>query len=285
MITAAAFPASKSRALPAASLIGGGLLLVVVVTAALTPLLLPADPQRMVGEPLVGPTPRFWLGTNAQGQDLFSQLVYGAQTSLLIGFSAAALSTILSALIGVAAAGRGKGRGPALTSIDLFLAIPAMPLAVLLAATLRPGVWSSIGILAVLSWAPFARVVRIQAAGTWARDYVHAGRALGASERRIIRSAIVPDIAPILFTKFLLTARWAVLMEATLGLLGLADPSRVSWGLTLHQALSYPLLFVTNAWVWWAVPPALGIVVTTLGLVAAGRELELWVNPQARWVT
>jgi len=282
MITTAALSAPRPRALPAAALIGAALLLFVAAAATLIPLLLPMDPQRIVGDPVSAPTPRFWLGTNTQGHDLFSQLIYGAQTSLTVGGSAAALSVILSALAGVAAGSRGRGRGVALTVIDLFLAVPSMPLAVLLIATLGPGLWSLIGILALLSWAPFARIVRMQVTATWGRDYVEAARALGASEARIIRSAIVPEIAPILFTKFLLTARWAILMEATLGLLGLADPSRVSWGLILHQALTYPLLFVTDAWAWWAGPPAIGIVATTLGLIAAGREIESRLNPSPR---
>lgn len=282
MMTTAALPAPRPRALPATALIGAALLLLVAATATLTPLLLPMDPQRAVGDPLTRPTPGFWLGTNALGQDLFSQLIYGAQTSLVVGLSAAALSMILSALAGIAAGSLGKGRGVALTVIDVLLAVPSMPLAVLLIATLGPGFWSLIGILALLSWAPFARIVRMQVTATWGRDYVEAARALGASEARVLRSAIVPEIAPILLTKFLLTARWAILMEATLGLLGLADPSRVSWGLILHQALTYPLLFVTDAWAWWAAPPAIGIVATTLGLMAAGREVESRLNPSAR---
>lgn len=279
MITAAAMSA-RPRAIPIASWIGAAPLVLVVAAAGLAPLLIPVPPDRVVGDPLMGPSLRFWLGTNAQGYDLFSRLVYGAQTSLFVGLSAAVLSTVLSALAGLAAGGRGRARGPALALIDLCIALPAMPLAVLLIATLAPGFVSLILVLALLSWAPFARVVRVQTAAAWSRDHVEAARALGATNPRIIRTAILPEIAPTLFTKFLLTARWAILMEATLGLLGLADPSRVSWGLTLHEALSYPLLFVTDAWLWWAIPPAIGIVATTLGLVAAGRDVEARLNPQ-----
>jgi ABC-type dipeptide/oligopeptide/nickel transport system permease subunit len=280
MITTAAMPAARRRAIPMASWIGAVPLVLVVAAAGLVPLFLPLTPSRIVGDPLTGPTPRFWLGTDIHGYDLVSQFVYGAQTSLLVGLSAAVASTILSALAGLAAGGRGRARGPALALIDLCIAMPAMPLTVLLVVTLGPSLWSLMLVLALLSWAPFARVVRVQTAAAWSRDHVEAARALGATNLRIIRTAVLPEIAPTLFTKFLLTARWAILMEATLGLLGLADPSRVSWGLTLHQALSYPLLFVTDAWLWWALPPAIGIVATTLGLVAAGRDVEVRLNPQ-----
>jgi ABC-type dipeptide/oligopeptide/nickel transport system permease subunit len=280
MMTAGAFPVARPRAVPSALWVGAAPLLLVLAAAVLAPLLVPLTPSRIVGEPLTSPTPRFWLGTDIHGYDLFPRLVYGAQTSLLVGFTAAAVSTILSALAGLAAGGRGPAQGAALALIDLSIAMPAMPFAVLLVATLGPGLRSLIIVLALLSWAPFARVIRVQTAAAWSRDHVEAARALGATDLRIIRTAILPEIAPTLFTKFLLTARWAILMEATLGLLGLADPSRVSWGLTLHQALSYPLLFVTDAWLWWALPPAIGIVATTLGLVAAGREIESRLNPQ-----
>ena len=140
MITTAALSAPRPRALPAAALIGAAVLLFVAAAAALTPLLLPMDPQRIVGDPVSGPTPRFWLGTNAQGHDLFSQMIYGAQTSLARRvFGGGAVSDPLGPDRGAAAGSRGRGRGAALTIIDLFLAMPSMPLAVLLIATLGPG--------------------------------------------------------------------------------------------------------------------------------------------------
>jgi ABC-type dipeptide/oligopeptide/nickel transport system permease subunit len=135
--------------------------------------------------------------------------------------------------------------------------------------------------MGLLGWAAFARIVRAQVIVTLRRDYVEAARAVGAAPARLFRHCVLPEVAPILFTKFLLTVRWAVLLEATLGLLGLGDPGRVSWGLMLHQAFSYPLLFVTDAWVWWAGPPALAIVLVSLGLMAVGQDLDHWLNPHA----
>lgn len=266
----------------ASAVLGAVLLLWMAILALAAPSLVPYHPWDTVGGPAAPPGAHFRLGTNTLGQDLLSVLLYGARTSLMIGVLAAGLSTGLSAAVGVTAALWTRGRGAMTALIDLFLAIPSVPLVVLLAVFLGPGFWSLVAVLVLVGWAAFARIVQAQVQVTIRKDYVEAARALGARSGRVIRTSILPEIAPVLSTKFLLTMRWAVLMEATLGLLGLGDPSRVSWGLMLHQAFSYPLLFVTDAWMWWAAPPALAIVATSLGLMSIGRDLDLWLNPASR---
>lgn len=265
---------------PAAA--GGAVLLALILVALAAPLLSPEEPGRIAGDPAEPPGARFWLGTNALGQDLFSHLLYGARTSLLVGFLAACLSTGLSAAVGISAGMWRRGQGMLMALVDLFLALPQVPLIVLMVVFWGPGFWSLVGTLALIGWAAFARVVRAQVSVTLRKEYVEAARALGASEGRVLRAIVLMEVAPILFTKFLLTVRWAVLMEATLGLLGLADPGRVSWGLVLHQAFGYPLLFLTGTWIWWAVPPAIGIVVVTVALMAVGQDVDLWLNPAMR---
>ncbi|MDR7418632.1 MAG: ABC transporter permease [Armatimonadota bacterium] len=265
----------------AASVLGGGVLVLVVGAAVFAPLLAPYDPLAPVGAPLSAPDDRFRLGTSALGQDLLSQWLYGARVSLTIGFLTAGCSTLLSATIGVASATWRRGGGWLLGLIDLFLAIPTVPILVLLVAFLGQTTSSLVAALALVGWAAFARIVRAQTIVALRRDHIEASRALGGSGFRLLRFGVWPEILPILFTKFLLTVRWAILLEATLGLLGLGDPTRVSWGTMLHQAFSYPLLFVTDAWLWWAAPPALAIAVTSLGLAAIGQDLDVWLNPHA----
>ncbi len=261
---------------------GTGVLVVLILLALAAPLLSPEEPGRIAGDPAARPGARFWLGTNALGQDLFSHLLYGARTSLLVGFLAACLSTGLSAAVGISAGMWRQGQGMLMALVDLFLALPQVPLIVLLVVFWGPGFWPLVGTLALIGWAAFARVVRAQVSVTLRKEYVEAARALGATEGRVLRAIVLTEVAPILFTKFLLTVRWAVLMEATLGLLGLADPGRVSWGLVLHQAFGYPLLFLTDAWIWWVVPPAMGIVLVTVALMAVGQDVDLWLNPATR---
>lgn len=261
---------------------GGAVLAILVLIALAAPLLSPAEPGRLAGDPVAPPGGRFWLGTNALGQDLFSHLLHGARTSLLIGFLVACLSTGLSAAVGISAGMWRRGQGMLMALVDLFLALPQVPIIVLMVVFWGPGFWPLVVALALIGWAAFARVVRAQVSVTLRKEYVLAARGLGASEGRILRAIVLAEVAPLLFTKFLLTVRWAVLMEATLGLLGLADPGRVSWGLVLHQAFGYPLLFLTGAWTWWAVPPAIGIVVVTVALMAVGQDVDLWLNPAMR---
>lgn len=266
---------------PVAAAMGTVLVGALFALALLAPWLAPYDPQRIVGAPASRPSAQFRMGTNALGQDLLSHLLYGGRTSLLIGALTAAITTVLSATMGIAAGLWPRGRGLLLGIIDLFLAIPNVPIVVLLVVFLGPGFWSLVTALVLVGWAGFARIVFAQVRGTLQKDYVGAATALGATTARIVRSGVLPEVTSILFTKFLLTVRWAVLLEATLGLLGLADPGRVSWGLVLHQAFGYSLLFVTDAWVWWAGPPALAIVLTSLGLMAIGQDLDYWLNPHA----
>lgn len=258
------------------------MLVALALLAVAAPLLTPEEPNRIAGAPAEPPGSRFWLGTNALGQDLLAHLLYGARTSLMVGLFAACLSTGLSASVGITAGVWRRGQGMLMALVDLFLALPQVPLIVLLVVFWGPGFWSLVGTLALIGWAAFARVVRAQVSVTLRKEYVEAARALGSTEGRVLRAIILPEVIPILFTKFLLTVRWAVLMEATLGLLGLADPGRVSWGQVLHQAFGYPLLFLTDAWMWWVVPPALGIVVVTLALMAVGQDVDLWLNPAIR---
>jgi peptide/nickel transport system permease protein len=272
--------ARARRPARAAAGVGAAVLALIVGVAALAPWLAPYDPLLPVADPASAPNPRFRLGTSTLGQDLLSQWLYGARTSLAIGFAVAACSTLLSAAVGVAS-GVWRHGGWLLGLIDLFLAIPAVPILVLLVAFLGQAAWSLVAALALVGWAAFARIVRAQTIVALRRDHVEAARALGVSGLRLLRRSVWPEILPILFTKFLLTVRWAILLEATLGLLGLGDPTRVSWGLMLHQAFGYPLLFVTDAWIWWAGPPALAITATSLGLAAIGQDLDVWLNPHA----
>ncbi|MDR7484055.1 MAG: ABC transporter permease subunit [Armatimonadota bacterium] len=274
----------RSRRRFAAGEAGGAALGLVLVLAIAAPVLAPYDPQQPVGGPVSPPDARFRLGTNALGQDLLSQVLYGARTSVLVGVLVAGASTILSAAVGTAAGMWQQGRRLLLVLVDLFLAIPGIPVVVLLVVFAGPGFWPLVVAMVLIGWAGFARIVAAQVRVTMAQAYVEAARAAGATASCIVRSSVLPEIAPILATKFLLTVRWAILLEAALGLLGLGDPARPSWGLILHQAFAHPLLFVTDAWAWWAGPPAAAIVLTSLALMAVGQDLDAWLNPQAATV-
>lgn len=280
MRVAAAAPALRSRPArrwAAATGLGAGVLLAVVL--AFPGLLAPFDPLAPVGPPAAAPGALHRLGTDALGRDLLSQWLYGARTSLSIGVAVAVISTVLSGTAGMLAAMGGASRGPVLAVIDGLLAIPHLPLVILVVSLVGPRWTAVVAVLALVGWPAYARVVRAQVQGVIRREYVEAARAAGASTPRIVRTCVLPEILPVLWTKFLLTIRWAILMEATLALMGLSDPAQVSWGTVLQGAFTYPLLFVGNTWLWWALPPALSIAGLTLLLALLGRDFETWLNP------
>jgi peptide/nickel transport system permease protein len=260
--------------LAGAAVIGG-----VVLAALLAGVLAPFDPHGTVGSPLSVPSARHLLGTNDLGQDLFSVWLYGARVSLSLGFLAAMLSTGLAAAVGLASVLWRPARAPVLAVTDALLAIPHLPVVVLIVALLGPGYWHLVAALTLLGWPAYARVVRAQVQTTVQREYVEAARAVGASGARILRSCLLPDIASLLWTKFLLTVRWVIIMEATLALMGLGDTAEISWGTMLASAFTYPMLFVGRWWLWWALPPAISIALITLALAAIGQDFEMWLNP------
>lgn len=254
----------------------------VILAALLAGVLAPIDPHRVVDSPVSAPSARHLLGTNDLGQDLFSIWLHGARVSLSLGFLAAALSTGLAGAVGLGSVLWRPVRAPVLAVTDAMLAIPHLPVVVLIMALVGPGYWHLVAALALLGWPAYARVVRAQVQTTMQREYVEGARVVGASGTRILRRCLLPDIAPLLWTKFLLTVRWVIVMEATLALMGIGDPAEVSWGTMLASAFSYPLLFVARSWLWWALPPALSIALITLALAAIGQDFEMWLNPVAR---
>lgn len=283
MSLAVTFPLPRRRspvhsaALTAALVLGG-----IVLSSLLAGVIAPYDPRVISGAPIEAPSSHHRLGTNDLGQDLLSLWLHGARVSLTVGFLVALLSTAASGLVGVLSVSWRPARVPLLALTDALLAIPHLPVIVLIVALLGPGISHLIAALALLGWPAYARVVRAQTLVAVQRDYVEAARALGASGARILRTCLLPEILPLLWTKFLLTVRWAILMEAALALMGLGDPTQISWGTMLNTAFAYPLLFLGNAWVWWALPPALAIAVITLALSAIGQDFETWLNPAAQ---
>ena len=256
-----------------AAVVGGCVLTALLAAAVLGRSAAPYDPDQVSAAVSQPPSRVHLLGTNELGQDIFSEVVVGARSSLGVGVSVATLSTVLAWMIGVL--GGIMPRGEMLASLgDLLLALPALPLLVLLMAYVGPTAPAAAITLSVLSWPAFARVIRAQVLSTKEREYVVAALAMGSGLFRIMTRHILPETVPILVTKFVLTMRWAVLIDANLAFLGLADPGTASWGNMLNHAFRDHLLFTRRAWLWSAGPPALAIavVVVTLAFVAQLTE-------------
>ncbi|MGI8474855.1 MAG: ABC transporter permease [Thermomicrobiales bacterium] len=253
--------------------VGTALFAGILAAAILAPWLAPHDPRLPTGRPLAPPTHGHLLGTNDLGQDTLSQLLFGARSSLLVAGSVAAISTTLSWSVGLAAGLFRRAEAPLMMVVDLLLALPSIPLYLLVLTLLGPSRRNLVLVLAVLSWPGFARVVQSVAIGVRSAPYVEAGRALGARETHIIRRHLLPATLDVLPTKLVLTVRFAVFAEATLGFLGLSSTDAVSWGTMLNWAFADPLLFARPVWPWLVLPPTLAIVTLILATVGVGTGL------------
>ncbi len=250
-----------------------------VLVALGAPLLAPYDPLGLSGPPLALPTTAHLLGTNDLGQDGLSQLLYGLRTSLLIAGSVTLISTALSWIVGLAASISRLAETVLMPVVEILLALPSLPLYLLVITLVGPSLPHLVLALALLSWPSFARIVRSLVIAVRAAPYVTAAQALGATRLHVARWHLLPATLDILPTKLILTVRFAVFTEATLAFLGLGDPGTISCGTMLSQAFNDPLLFTRPVWPWLVLPPALAIVSLVLATVWLGRTLDVGTVP------
>lgn len=247
--------------------LGGALLIGYAIVALFAPVLAPYDPRLPVGPPLASPTPGQPLGTNDLGQDVLSQLISGARSSLLVATLVTLVSTALSWLVGLLAGFFQATEAPLMALTDLLLALPGLPLSLLLLTLIGPDRRTLVLVLALLSWPAFARLVRSVVIGTRGAPFVEASRALGATGPHIALRHILPATRILLPAKLVLTVRFAIFAEATLAFLGLGPANAVSWGLMLNWAFADPLLFNRPVWPWLVLPPTIAITALILATV------------------
>lgn len=276
-------PGRRRRSLESSALrLGGGLVALVAAVAVLAPLLAPYDPHGLVGPSFAPPSGAHPLGTNATGQDLLSQLVWGTRSSLLVGAGAATLTVGLGVVIGVLAATVGGIVDLVVARVlDVFLALPQLPLLILVAAMVGSGLPTVIVVIGLLGWPMTARIVRSETLSLRHRGHLSAAKGFGGGLAYLLRRHLAPALGPLVVTGFVNTAGLAVLLEAGLAFLGLGDPSRASWGAMLNDALGQQGLYVTHQWVWWVLPPAGALTAMVLGFTFVGVGLEPRLNPRA----
>jgi len=259
---------------------GMAILLLVIVLAILAPVIGRYDPIQQSTTTLLPPSQCHWLGTNHVGQDIWSQLLYGARTSLFVGFSVGILGLLFSILFGISSALIGGLYDRVMMRIvDALIAIPMVIVVILVAAYIKPSLFILIFLLSVLSWQGGARVIRAQALSLKERGHVNASRTFGASQFYIAWHHIIPDLAPILLVEFIYGVRRAVFMEAGLAFLGIGDPMVVSWGTMMHDALRFSYL---DVWRWWLVPAGVALSLTIIGLAFISHAAESALDPRLR---
>jgi len=261
--------------------IGAGIVLLMVVTAATAGLLAPYHPlDTDYAAMLAAPDAKHWLGTDAFGRDVFSRVIYGSRTALMVGLGASLLGATFGSLIGVASAYFG-GRTDLIVQriMDVFFAFPVIILALAVVAVLGTGAGNVILAIAVPMIPRCARVVRSSALAVREMPYVDAARAAGFGNARIILRHMLPNVmAPILImaTAFL---GEAILLEASLSFLGLGvqEPT-AAWGLMLRGAA---VQFAESA-PWMAIFPGLAITLAVFGFNLFGDSLRDALDPRLR---
>ncbi len=260
---------------------GGGLVVVMIAAAALAGWIAPYHPLATdLLRMFASPGPGHWLGTDAFGRDVFSRLLYGARTALLVGFSASLSGATLGAIVGVISAYFGGTADLLIQRVaDTLISFPIIILAMAIVAVLGTGTFN-MTIAIALSFIPRVElIVRASALGVRRTPYIEAAQALGAAHRRIIFRHMVPNVvAPYLVMLTVLLGQ-AILLEASLSFLGLgvAEPTP-AWGLMLSGAA---VEFVQRA-PWMAVFPGLAISVTVLAFNVLGDALRDALDPKLR---
>ncbi|MEN0084193.1 MAG: ABC transporter permease [Leifsonia sp.] len=262
--------------------VGLVLLAVFMLAAILAPWIAPYDPRAAVGGPSEGPSGAHWLGTTDSGEDVFSQLIWGARTSLLVGLVAGLISTAIGLIIGLVA-GYSQGIVDEILSFltNLALVVPVLPLIVTL-ASYSPvrGIGMIIFVISITGWAYGARIKRSQVISLRTRDYISAARLAGDSTPRIILREIMPNMTSLIVVGFMGAALGAIGGEAGLSFLGLGDPQTVSWGAMLNQANIGGAL-LTGQFAWLVAPGlALALLITSFTLINFG--IDTLSNPQLR---
>ena len=222
------------------------------------------------------------FGTTDQGSDIFSQVMLGTRRSLILGFSAAALATVLATTLGITAAYSGGVVDEIINFLtNVFLVIPTIPLLIVISGYLHArGMTTMILVLGLTLWAFEARILRGQALSLKSRDFVHASKVAGESTRRIVFGEIMPNMISRIAAAFVLVFYIALLVDAGLEFLGLGDTAHVSWGMVLYWAQTNSTVLQGE---WWPfLCPGLALVITVLGLVFLLAGIDEVSNPRLR---
>ena len=212
---------------------------------------------------------------------MLSLVIEGSRISLFVGLAAAFISMALGTLIGMWAGYKSSITDVLLMRLtDVFLVIPWLALAIVLAAMFGQNFWIIILIIGITSWAGTARLVRAQVLSVKERTYIERSRALGGSDMHVVIKHVTPNLMPVIFANTILTIAIAILSESQLSFLGLGDPKSKSWG--TDDRGSVPARRALPARWWWLMAPSLCIVLVVLAFTMIGFAMDEIINPRIR---
>jgi peptide/nickel transport system permease protein len=260
------------------ALIGLAVMVVVVLAGLCAPLLAPHGPFELIGPRLAPPQAQYLFGTDHLGRDVFSGILFGARTSLEVGFLSVVLSVALGLAIGSVAGYYGRRLDELLMRItEVFQVMPRFFLALVIVALFGADLTGTIFVIGILSWSEIARLVRAEFFTLRDRPFVMAARAYGASDTWIIFREILPNALTAVIVAASLQIPSAILLEASLSFIGAGDPNVTSWGRMLNTAQQY----MRQAW-WVAAFPGLALSITAISLALMADGINDFLNPRLR---
>lgn len=260
---------------------GAAILLLIVFVACFPGLIAPDDPSATNYAANLGASGAHLLGTTSVGQDVFSQLIWSTRQTLLVTLVVSTIATFLSMFVGITAAYIGGALDRVLTIIiDVFLILPVLPLLILLASYLPPGVTSLTIVLCITSWAFQARQLRSQGLSLRNRDFLVSAKVRGERSLYIIFAEIVPTMTSLLAASFLSLAVYVVGFAASLQFLGLGNSGQLMWGTMLYNAQQQSALESGN--VWWALAPGAAVALLGAGFALLNYAFDEIGNPALR---
>lgn len=247
-----------------------------LLMAFAAPLLAPFDPFLGGSNSLQPPGSGFLLGSDHLGRDVLSQVIYGSRASLLVGLLAAFSASAIGLSVGSVSGYLGGWFDNIVMRVaEFFQTLPRFVLAAIIVAVFGGGLFKIIIVIALLGWMQTARVVRSQVLRLRDAAFVEAATQLGASQFRILRTHIVPNVMASVIVTASLDIAAAILLEGGLSFFGLGDANLVSWGGMLNQAQPY----IRQAW-WMAFFPGMAITLVVLAFNLFGDGLNEMLSPR-----
>ncbi len=263
--------------------IGGLIVLTLIVVGIAGPLVAPHNPNaQQLRETLLAPQwfgGRYFLGTDNLGRDVLSRIIYGARVSLVVALAVVIISGFMGVSLGAISGYFGGKVDFAIQKlVEVMWAFPPLLLAITILAFLGQGLFNLIVALVAQRWIQYCRVVRGQALSLRSRDFVTATRALGASDSRVIRRHVLPNLIQTSLIIGTFSMASAIISEASLSFLGLGVPPEIpTWGTMLADGRIY----ISTAW-WLALFPGLCIFVTVLGINLLGDAVRDLLDPRLK---
>jgi peptide/nickel transport system permease protein len=259
-----------------------GLILVLVLfaVALLAPWLAPYDPSFInLKQVLMPPSPDHLLGTDTLGRDVLSRIIFGARISLLVGFVAVGIATLIGLFVGALAGYYGGWVDLGLMRlVDLMLCFPTLFLILAVIALLGPSIWNIMVVIGLTGWMGVARLVRAEFLSLREREFVTAARALGAGDTRLILRHMLPNALTPVMVSATLGVAGAILTESALSFLGLGvQPPTPSWGNILTAGKDN----IEIAW-WLSVFPGLAILFTVMSYNLLGEGIREAIDPRMK---